>query len=137
MNGGALIKKHSTMIPRAPGKVYAGLQRGSAKCLNTSQSQNFSRMTPYGVQTTNITHYYQGSFRQTSGRGELTIAKQTKGAIVPGAPNGRYIAYLVDAVPVSGGTRLDIYGGRIGYGDLNKAVEAWARGASSGCPALP
>ncbi len=137
MSGGALVQKKSTMVPRAPSQVYASLQKGAQRCLNTSQTQYISRATPYGGWTQSIGHAYEGRFRRSGGKGELSILKQTSGALVPGSKDGLYIAYVVDAVPVSGGTRLDIYGGRIGYGELNSAVTQWAKGGAITCPALP
>jgi|GEM_PF-5875514 len=137
MSGGAMVEKKSTLVSRSPGQVYASLSRGAKKCLNTSQSQHISRATAYGGWTHTIGHAYEGRFRRTGGKGELSILKATSGAIVPGAKDGMYIAYVVDAVPVSGGTRLDVYGGRFGYGELNAAVTQWAKGGAFTCPALP
>ena len=133
-----MIAKSSVMVSRSPNTVAAALDRGARQCLNRDAELNFRRATQYGIQSTTIRHYYRSQLRRAGGgRSELMIYKTTTGAITPGAPDGRHLAYLVDVIPAGGGTRLNIYGGKMGYGDLNASVVQWANGNAARCPNLP
>lgn len=132
------LEKSSVSVSRPSGAVASALKRGAERCLNTTSEQSFARATQFGGHTTTIRHYYDATVRRTgSGRAELMIYKTTTGAITPGAKDGRYLAYLVDVMPARSGTQLNIYGGKIGYDDLNASVVRWAKGGAMRCPTMP
>ena len=133
-----LIEKSSVSVPRSPNSVAKSLERGAWRCLNKYDTQHISFNTGYGVSSRAITHMYETDMRKgASGRAELMVYKTTQGAITPGAPGGKHLAYLVDIIPSSGGTKLEIYGGKMGYGDLNNAIVKWAKGGALSCPNMP
>lgn len=133
-----LLTKSSTMVARSPARVSAAIQKGAQRCLNTQESQHIAYSTGYSRQTRRITADYDATIKRgRGGRGELSIYRVTSGAYTPGSDNGGFMAYVVDVVPSGGQTRLDIYGGKVYYGDLNKAVLEWAKGGPLRCPAMP
>lgn len=136
VNGGAMFSQKSTvMVPRSHAAVTASLQAGAKQCLNRTQRRTSTTPGPYGPQVSSYTTAYRGEVKTGGGRTELSIYHEVLGSGFLPQPKG--YAYVVDATPATGGTRLDIYGGRFGNGDLNKAVVAWAKTGQIRCPELP
>ena len=136
-----MLEVESVMIARPISSVNRALALANERCIDGSyQNNNMAAPTQYGWRTTSMTSSYTGILRGGgSGPAELEMRRKLTGAINVGAgPDGEAVAWVVTTSPASGGTRLDLYGGRMGYGELNRAMIAWAKGAPiTGCPTMP
>ena len=134
---GMFSKKSVISVPRSHGAVTASLRAGAKKCMNRTETVSGwgPGPAPGSRVYTSTTTAYRGTVSTSGGKTELQLYREVLGRGFLPQPKG--VAYVVDAVPASGGTQLAFYGGRIGYGDINKAVESWARTGQIQCPDLP
>lgn len=141
VKGGAFLSDQSSqVVSRNYSSVLAGVRAGAAKCMNGSQASQmtYRPMPGYAPVTQTMVAYYSTDMKSSGGKTELTMRKKMQGAkVIGGGADNSGLAYLVDITPTSGGTRLDFYGGKIGYKDLNEALVRWAQGGSTRCPDLP
>lgn len=139
--GSAMFGQTSVQkVNRSYGAVVASLRAGAGKCLNRNQRVDM----PYRpgpnmpVMTQSMVSYYSTTVKSSGSKTELMMRKKMQGAmLIGGGKDNSGVAYLVDVAPASGGTQLKFYGGKVGYGDLNKAVMQWANGGAIRCPELP
>lgn len=127
-------KRTSINVSRSHAAVTASLRAGAKKCMNRVVRSTSTTPGPYGPQTSTIITDYSATVKSSGGRSELALKQQVRGGFLP-QPGG--ISYVVDATPISGGTKLVFHGGKFGYSKLNAAVSQWARGGSIVCPDLP
>jgi hypothetical protein len=81
--------------------------------------------------------YYKAEPRSNGSRMEVPVHRRMgsgKKTILGTDTQG--IFYLIDVAPTSGGTKIELYGGKMGYGAMNAAVLSWAKGGSIRCPDL-
>ncbi|MBT8415581.1 MAG: hypothetical protein KJO30_14740 [Boseongicola sp.] len=141
VNGGAMFSEQTTQkVARSYSVVVASVRKGADKCMNRNVQQSFTSSPGPGFapvrQTMNF--YYTTDVRS---RGKFTEVAMHK-RIGNGGNNilgmkQEGIAYVADIHPVSGGAELKFYGGKFGYGPINKAVAQWAEGGAIRCPDLP
>ena len=137
-NGHPLLQVNTMTVARSPYQVNRALAAGSAQCLDDRRStRTYVRGSAYGPQSTSWTNNHMATFRTSGARGELVIENHLDGALLlNGGSDNTAVQYVVDTVPVAGGTQVTTYGARIGYGDLTKAVREWAEGGPIRCPRL-
>ena len=130
----------SYKVARSYNGVVASLRKGANKCLNRNQVVRSTyrpgpMMAPVSRQ---MVFYYSTTMKSGRGGTEMMMRKKFQGAkLIGGGADNSGVFYLVDVKPASGGTVLNVYGGKIGYGELNAAVKQWASGGSIRCPELP
>jgi hypothetical protein len=135
---GAMFGKQTTLMVKRPySAVASSFRAGAGKCLNQTKTVSGwgAGPAPGSRVYTSTSTAYRGTVKSGNGRTELAIYQEVLGSGFLPQPKG--YSYVVDATPVSGGTRLDIYGGRFGTKDLNDAVVAWAQTGQIRCPKLP
>jgi hypothetical protein len=139
-SGTPMSSGDSYMVSRSYSATRKSVLAGVDRCLTTTQSMGIMTGGPMGMRGMHqIGAFYRPYVSTKGGRTEIAIHKQVSGAMVIGS-NGTnaLIAYVVDIAPGSGGTRIDTYGGSMGYGELNGAIRRWASGgAILPCPTMP
>lgn len=135
--GGAFSKKSAISVPRSHAAVTASLRAGAKQCMNRTQTVSGwgPGPAPGSRIYTSTTTAYRGTVTTSGGKTELALYREVLGRGFLPQPKG--YNYVVDAVPASGGTQVTFYGGRFGYGEINKAVESWVRTGQIRCPDLP
>lgn len=133
--GGLTGPKTTVVVSRSFSAVTASLGTGASKCLNRTQTTRPVTARAYGPIGQTITTQYRTSVKTSGSKTEMAMYQEVLGRSALPQPKG--FSYVVDAVPASSGTQLTFYGGRFGYGNLNRAVEQWARGGAITCPKLP
>lgn len=140
VRGGAFLSEMQThKVSRNYSAVVGSLRAGAQKCMNRNvEVKGYYSPGPNMAPVMQVSRtYYKTSVRNRGNSSELAMHRRNgNGGTVLGMPQEGY-AYVVDAMPAGGGTQLNIYGGKMGYGKLNKAVLQWARGGAIRCPELP
>ena len=141
VNGGAMFSQQTTQkVSRSYGAVVASVRQGVAKCMNRNVQQTFTSSPGPGfapVRQT-ISFYYSTDVKSKGSFTEVAMHKRigNGGTNILGMKQ-EGIAYVADIYPASGGAELKFYGGKFGYGPINKAVAQWASGGAIRCPDLP
>ena len=141
VNGGAMFSEQTTQkVARSYSAVVASVRKGADKCMNRNVQQSFTSSPGPGFapvrQTMNF--FYSTDVRSRGTFTEVAMHKRigNGGNNILGMKQ-EGIAYVADIHPVSGGAELKFYGGKFGYGPINKAVAQWAKGGAIRCPDLP
>jgi len=85
----------------------------------------------------NIVATYKPTVLVTEKRAEIHLQRHyERGVITPGKePDGGHYMLVADATPLDRNkTRIDIYGPKMGADAIIRAISAWAKGESTGCP---
>ena len=125
-------------VSRSYGSVVASLRAGSRKCFNRTievvqtTPSTLTVATPVVLRAT-----YKSAVRARGGKTEMVVyVRRGNGGTTMGMKQ-EGVMYVADARPVAGGTQLNIYSGRSGFGPLNAAVIQWANGGAIRCPEMP
>ena len=141
VNGGAMFSQQTTQkVSRSYGAVVASVRKGVAKCMNRNVQQSFTSSPGPGFAPVRQTmsFYYSTDVKSKGSFTEVAMHKRigNGGTNILGMKQ-EGIAYVADIYPASGGAELKFYGGKFGYGPINKAVAQWASGGAIRCPDLP
>ena len=85
----------------------------------------------------NIVAAYKPTVVVTEKRAEIHLQRQyERGVLTPGKePEGGHYMLVADATSLERNkTRIDIYGPKAGADAIIRAISAWAKGESTGCP---
>ncbi|MXQ07261.1 hypothetical protein GQ651_05320 [Alphaproteobacteria bacterium GH1-50] len=137
-SGAFMSDFQSHKISRSYSAVASSIRQGTEKCFNRNIQTRSSYSPGPGMapvmQVMNL--YYSAKPRSTGSRMEVPVHRRNGNGKPVFGMEQQGIFYLIDVAPASGGTQIDLYGGKMGYGAMNKAVLSWARGGAIRCPDL-
>lgn len=115
---------------RDVGRVF---QARAPECLSVKVRTVSQSATSYQ----NIVATYKPTVLVTEKRAEIHLQRHyERGVITPGKePEGGHYMLVADATPLDRNrTRIDIYAPKMGADAVIRAISAWAKGESTGCP---
>lgn len=140
VKGGGFLTEHTKHnVSRNYSSVVASVRAGAKKCMNRNFQQRYSSSPGPGfapvMQTVNV--YYSSTMKSKGKYTELALHRRVGSgrSLFGGKTEG--FAYVADIHPANGGAQVHFYGGKFGYGPINKAVLQWAKGGAIRCPDLP
>ena len=138
-SGAFMADFQSHKVARSYSAVAASIRQGTEKCFNRNVQSRSTYSPGPGMapvmQVINL--YYSAKPRSTGSRMEVPVHRRMgNGQPTLFGQDTQGIFYLIDVAPASGGTQIDLYGGKMGYGAMNKAVLSWAKGGAIRCPDL-
>ena len=138
-NGAFMADYQTHKVARSYSAVASSIRTGANKCFN----RNFQSRSTYSpgpgmapvMQVMNV--YYSAQPKSTGSRLEVPVHRRMgSGKKTLLGTDTQRIFYLIDVTPASGGAKIELYGGKMGYGAMNAAVRSWAKGGSIRCPDL-